>query len=262
MLDQMVRTDEEDFNKLLAFALDKKPHTPLQLDKPKIYKICQAASEYITLHVDLVFEDFLTTYDEGNHQFAVFLAKETDVTDVYRFRLKPRPSAKGTTSKPFSQYIHLCRLYAIDPEKKLMQWVYYRPMKFTGNASDRALSMEMARQPSSWLEDVQSVKGKHAKWWSWSAKENVGCWEAAPKRKGDDRKDDSKCFPSCLFTEVTMKLNAIAISKWEAQEKAKAEKAKKAAAVAAQAKAAAATGRKRKHAISAHREGRAVSLCK
>ena len=77
MLDQMVRTDEEDFNKLLAFALDKKPHTPLQLDKPKIYKICQAASEYITLHVDLVFEDFLTTYDEGNHQFAVFLAKET-----------------------------------------------------------------------------------------------------------------------------------------------------------------------------------------
>ena len=56
-----------------------------------------------------------------------------------------------------------------------------------------------------------------------------------------------------------MKLNAIAISKWEAQEKAKAEKAKKAAAVAAQAKAAAATGRKRKHAISAHREGMAVS---
>ena len=136
-----------------------------------------------------------------------------------------------------------------------MQWVYYRPMKFTGNASDRALSMEMARQPSSWLEDVQSVKGKHAKWWSWSAKENVGCWEAAPKRKGDDRKDDSKCFPSCLFTEVTMKLNAIAISKWEAQEKAKAEKAKKAAAVAAQAKAAAATGRKRKQAISAAPRG-------
>lgn len=104
MLDQMVRTDEEVFNKQLAFALDKKPHTPLQQDRPKIYKNSQAASEYITLHVDLVFENFLTTYYEGNHQFAVFLAIETDATDVYRFRLKPRPSAKGTTSKPFSQY--------------------------------------------------------------------------------------------------------------------------------------------------------------